>query len=215
MNLFKGSKHGDDMGKEALVVPRDMLFKEKYFEGFLEAKEYDFLSIIAKHYAYYPRGDELEHNAALQQIIPYVLLVNSRTKKVFAYRRAGSGKYQEKRLRNKWSCGVGGHIERCDDAEPVQSAMMRELQEEVVMKNYPQPFIVGYVNDDIGDVEKVHFGVVALAETEEQEIAMGDGEIAEGKFMNVDEIEVLFARDDVEVERWTQIAWPFVKQQLL
>lgn len=215
MNLFKGSSHGNDMGKEALVVRRDVLFREKYFEGFLPAEEYDFLSLIAKNHTYYPRGDELEHNAMLQQIIPYVLIVHPETKRVFAYRRTGSEKYQEKRLRNKWSCGVGGHIERCDDAEPVQSAMMRELREEVVMKNYPQPRIVGYVNDDVGDVEKVHFGIVALAESEEEDIAMGDGEIAEGKFMSVAEIEELFVRNDVEVESWALLVLPYVKQYLL
>ena len=203
------------MGKEALVVPRNILFEKKHFTGFLPLDSSDFISVILRSFQYAPRGDVLEHDASLKQIIPYVFIVNPRTKKVFAYRRANNEEYSEVRLRDRWSYGVGGHIEREDSKNPIEEAMMRELQEEVVMKQYPQPRIVGYVNwDEEGKVEHYHFGVVAIAETDEEEIAMGDGEIAEGKFMDVAEFEALLADPKNAFDKWTQLCWPFVRDYL-
>ena len=207
------------MGKEALVIPREILFKEKYIvKEFLPMEEHDYLKTILQNYSYTVRSDALEHEYSLKQIIPYVIIVNTRLRKIFAYRRAGNEKhYSEKRLYNKWSLGVGGHIERQDDQDPIQSAAVRELLEEIQMKKYPVPQLIGCVNDDsveIGDVEKYHFGVVFIAETDEEEIAMGDGEIAEGKFMSIEEVENVFADPANQIERWTSIVFPFVKKYL-
>lgn len=200
--------------KEALVVKREALFQERSFQGFLPAYEYNFIDVILREHDYHPRGDLLEHNELLQQVIPYVWIVNPREKKVFAYRRAANESYSEKRLRNKWSCGLGGHIEREDSGSPIEAAMMRELMEEVKMALYPKPRIVGYVNDDCGDVEKVHFGVVAIAETT-GDVQKGDEEMAEGRFFGIQELEALFAHPDNQVEAWTLLSWPYVKGYLL
>ena len=205
------------MGKEALVVERNILFKDKYFQGFLSVDEYDFLSLILEYFEYHLRGDELENNNLLQQIIPYVWIVNPIERKVFAYRRAsGKQNYREIRLMNKVSCGVGGHIDR-EDLVKVEDviirAMMRELQEEVVMSNYPKPKIVGYLNDDSDSVGRVHFGIVAVVEVN-GDVKKGDDEMVEGKFYSIDELERLFSDSNVEVESWTRISWPFVKGYL-
>lgn len=203
------------MAKEALVVPRAILFREKQFEGFLPLEAHDFQPVILAHLSYAVRTDALEHDTSLKQIISYVLIVNPRLKKIFVYRRANTKEvYSEARLWNKWSCGVGGHIEPQDDTDPLQGAAMRELQEEVKMRAYPLPRIVGFVNDEVGEVEKYHFGVVFLAETDEEEIAMGDGEIEEGRFMSVEEVERVFADPENHVERWTLAVLPFIKNYL-
>jgi len=202
------------MGKEALVIRRDLLFREKYFQGFLSSEKYDFISLILEYFEYHPRGDELENNNLLQQIIPYVWIVNLKEKKIFAYRRAsGKHNYQETRLMNKVSCGVGGHIDREDNDNPIENAMMRELMEEVVMSNYPKPKIVGYLNDDSDSVGRVHFGIVAVVEVN-GDVKKGDDEMVEGKFYSIDELERLFSDSNVEVESWTRISWPFVKGYL-
>ncbi len=200
--------------KEALVVKRGTLFRDKYFQGFLPVQEHDYMSIILREHEYHPRGNLLENNELLQQIIPYVWIINPREKKVFAYRRAANENYGEARLRNKWSCGLGGHIERQDSSDPIKIAMMRELMEEVRMQFYPRPKIVGYLKDDKGNVEKVHFGVVAIAETDER-VEKGDDEMAECRFMSISEIEDLFAYPDNQIETWTLLSWPFFKSYLL
>lgn len=202
------------MSKEALVVPRDILFGENHFQGFVPATEKDFLQTILKNYNYHLRGDELENNYQLQQIIPYIWIVNRQEKKVFAYRRAPNKNYTEKRLRNKWSCGLGGHIERQDKENPIISAALRELSEEVKIKNYSQLKIVGYLNDDSNEVGKVHFGVVVITETTHS-VEKGDDEMAECKLLTIKEFESLLSNQDVDIETWTKLSWPFVKDYLL
>ena len=201
------------MVKEALVVKREILFKDRYFEGLLSIDEKDYTSIILKNFLYYERGDKLENDSSLKQIIPYVLIINPKTKKIFSYRRANNQNYSERRLRNRWSFSLGGHIDRQDSGNPILSGMIRELHEEVKMEKYPEPKIIGYLNDDSGDVEKVHFGVLALAETLE-DVKKGDDEMAEGRFMSVNEIEELLKNPDNEFDKWTLLSWPFVKEYL-
>jgi predicted NUDIX family phosphoesterase len=201
------------MVREALAVKRDDLFADKYFEGFLPHDEHDFISVILDKHDYHERGDALETNEALQQIIPYVWIVNPETKQVFVYKRAADENYTEKRLRDKISCGVGGHIEREDSEDPINGAMVRELMEEVRMENYPEPKIVGYVNDDQGDVEKVHFGIVAIAETNEG-VEKGDDEMVEGKFHTVEEFNELLKDESLQFDPWTKISWDFVREYL-
>lgn len=201
------------MAKKALVVKREVLFKDGEFSGFVKAEKRDFIDNILTNYLYHERGDVLENDSSLQQVIPYVWIVNPETKEIFAYRRAGNQNYRETRLRNKWSCGVGGHIEDDDSGNPILSAMMRELKEEVKIANYPEPKIIGYINDDSDAVNSVHFAVVAVAETIES-VEKGDEEMAEGKLISMAEFERLLEDESVDIEKWTRITYPFVKEYL-
>ncbi len=202
------------MVKEALVVKKSILFLDKEFQGFLDADEHDYISKILENYNYNIRGDELENDSSLQQIIPYVWIVNPKEKKIFTYRRAsGKENYSEKRLMDKISCGVGGHIDREDSDNPIENAMMRELMEEVIMNQYPKPKIVGYLNDDSDSVGKVHFGIVAIAETFE-EVRKGDNEMKDGRFYSIGELESIFGDPKYEIESWTKLSWPYVKNYL-
>ena len=203
------------MPREILVVKRDVLFSDGEFQGFLKAEERDFISLILNNFEFRERED-VEQDPKWQQPIPYVWILNLLTKKIFAYQRASNSKYKEKRLGGKWSCGIGGHIDKDVDEigeNPLEKAMIRELKEEVSMKNYPLPKIVGYINDDSNSVGSVHFGVVALAETVEK-IKKGDGEMVRCGFYSISELEELFSNPENEIETWTQISWPFVKNYL-
>jgi len=198
------------MGREILVVKRNVLFKEGEFNGFVNIRQRDFADLILNNFEYVDRTDELENDSSIQQIIPYVWLVNPVTKKVFLYKRSSGG--GEGRLHNKYSGGVGGHIDKDTEEgseNPVIDAMMRELKEEVVMENYPLPKFVGYINDDSDSVGGVHFGVVAIAETEED--VKPDEHMTQGKFYSVDEVGEIFSSGENEVENWTRISWGFVR----
>jgi|SRR3989344_8398342 len=201
------------MVKEALVVKREILFKNKEFQGFISSEENDFIKIILDNYFYHERGDVLEYNENLQQIIPYVWIINPTSKKILAYKRSSGKNYKEKRLMDKWSCGVGGHIEKEDSKNPIINAMIRELKEEVKMLDYPTPKIIGYLNDDSNSVGKVHFAVVALVETSEY-VQKGDDEMSVCSFMSISELDNLFLNPNVEIESWTRLSWPFVKEYL-
>lgn len=204
------------MGKEdqqILVVRRGALFGENEFQGFLAAHERDFISTINESYEFMRRGD-VEEDRSIQQPIPYVWIVNPATKEVFVYTRSGKkGDYSEARLMNKVSCGVGGHIEQCDEKDPIYGAMMRELMEEIKTAEYPEPRIVGYINDDSTPVNSVHFGLVAIAETT-LAVEKGDDEMSEGRFVSVGELERMFEDPANDIEPWTRISWPHVRDYI-
>lgn len=193
------------------VTPRKVLFEKKEFQGFCSAEENDFLKIIMSSFEFQERG-KMEEDPTFKQIIPYVWIVNPKTKGVFAYRRAPDQRYDEARLRDKWSCGLGGHIDQknISSEDPITEAMLRELQEEVTMSSHSEPKVVGFLNDDENDVGRVHFGVVAVVHTEEA--SKGDDEMVHGKFYSVEELENVFADLNNNVESWTKLSWPFVKE---
>lgn len=203
------------MVKEILVVKTDKLFIN-YFQGFKSINEKDYLPIILKNFEYQERNEALENNAGFKQLINYIFIINPKTKKIFAYKRDKkySQDYKEMRLHNKISLGIGGHIDKEDSGDVIYDSMLRELEEEVVMEKYSRPKIVGFINDDSEMVGKVHFGVVSILETE-QEVSSREGdEIKEAGFYSINEIEKLFSSPENEVEGWTRIMWPFVRDYI-
>ncbi|MEK6909240.1 MAG: NUDIX domain-containing protein [Nanoarchaeota archaeon] len=201
------------MGDEILVVKRDVLFKESDFQGFNPIDEKNYLDIILENYNYLIRTHGLENDSSIKQPIPYVWILNPSEKKIFLYKRSKTG--NEGRLRDKFSGGVGGHIDKKTEENsdnPILDAMIRELKEEVFIKEYPIPKIVGFVNDDSDTVGEVHFGIVALAETDHEVKPIED--MTHGKFYSINEIEEIFSSSNNEVESWTRISWPFIKDYL-
>ncbi|MEK6893709.1 MAG: NUDIX domain-containing protein [Nanoarchaeota archaeon] len=201
------------MGDDILVVKKEILFKEGEFEGFLPIEKKNYLFIILNNFEYRERTSELEEDGAWQQPIPYIWIINQKQKKVFLYKRDVTG--NEGRLYEKYSGGVGGHIDKKtekNEANPVISAMMRELKEEVTMDNYPTPKIIGFINLREG-VEEVHFGIVAVAVTEDEVKPAED--MASGRFYDAEEADSLLSNPESNVERWTQVSWSFIKDILL
>lgn len=207
------------MSREILVVKREILFPGGAPQGFVEETGQGYIKTVLEKYEYKERNDALEHDTSFKQIIPYVWIVNPNLKKVFLYKRAPSTNphYKEQRYLNKFAGGVGGHIDKDTEEktqDPIHAAMMRELREEVALDEYPIPKIVGYVNDDEDDLGSVHFGVVALAATSQEQIVVTDGG-SFGAFYSSDEIDNFFANPENKIETWTTLSWPFVKKYLL
>ena len=211
------------MAKHALVVKRDMLFQGDEFQGFLSLKERDLVSVILNNHFYHPRGDELENDSSLKQVIPYIWIVSPGRKEVFLYKRKlnatdKANEYKEERYLNKYSGGVGGHIDQDTEGEsenPITQAMMRELKEEVEMEGDHQPRFFGYINDDSDSIGKVHFGLVALVESDGKVKAKAEEGLEEGKFYSIEEADRLMNDSMVQKENWTNICWPFVRDYLL
>ena len=116
-----------DPNQKIIVVERNLLFGDDYFEGFKPTEEVDYESRILQNYTVMRRGsteepeDHSEGNAELnlgfKQPIGYTLIFNSELGKVFAYQRSSKDhEYDEKRLQGKWSWGFGGHIEPLDSS---------------------------------------------------------------------------------------------------
>ena len=101
-----------------LVVKTEDLFKDHHFEGFRSIDEKDYIDYILNNHYYEERNEDLENNPEHTQIIPYVWIINPLLKKAFIYQRSLGKDYQETRHINKYSGGVGGHV---DDLLELQS----------------------------------------------------------------------------------------------
>jgi len=121
---------------QIIVVERDTLFKDGDFQGFKNHSEIDYESVILSNIKSMRRGNA-EIDPTHKQPIGYALIINPKTKKVFAYQRSSKDQhYSEKRLQGKWSWGVGGHIDYSDNHHENQllGSMLRELEEEIEIK---------------------------------------------------------------------------------
>lgn len=96
-----------------------------------------------------------------KQLIPYCVFRHRDD--VFVYRRTGAS--GDSRLHNRYSVGVGGHINPADGdagANAYEAAFWRELDEELRLKQRHFNEVVGLLYDPTDEVGQVHFGVVHL-----------------------------------------------------
>lgn len=194
---------------EVMVVERDVLLGERSFQGFSPAAAYDYESIILRSSRYAPRRN-VEQDPSFKQPIAYCVITNPSASLVFAYRRAtGEGEYDEERLRGKWSIGIGGHIGLADsDAspDPIRASMQRELEEELFWEGPFRPRIIGYINDDVDMVGKVHFGLLYLTETDALKISPRTEEISVARMVSAREWGAMIASGNDAIEGWSLIA---------
>jgi predicted NUDIX family phosphoesterase len=140
--------------EEVFVVPRDTLGKtnDKFTP---RNKSMDYTQLQSKG-RFILRSDA-EYNAALMQVIPYILVLDSTGTKLYVSRR----KAGEERLQGKLSF-FGGHINPCDfNSNIVLTAAERELSEEVKHQKAAGSGLsfIGYVKDESSATSE-HFGVV-------------------------------------------------------
>ena len=186
------------MGEDVLVVPRDRLFLSGAFHGFSAEGIARYLAAIAEHAFFVPRVG-VENDPRLKQIIPYVVLRNG--DRIFLVERTRGG--SEERLREKFSIGIGGHInpeDIGDAADPVEAGMRRELEEEVHVPAGWQVRPVGALNDDQEAVGSVHFGLVYVADLPSAEVRVRETAKLVGTFATLQEIHDVYAR----LETWSQ-----------
>ena len=185
--------------ERVLVVPRDALFFERYFQGFLSAEEYDYLPIIKKNKMFLDRN-MAEKDPNFKQIIPYnVFILNN---KVFLMQRTKN--QTEERLHDKLSLGIGGHINEIDHEEDIiELGRQREFLEEVNYYGGQDVKLLGYINDDHVDVGKVHFGLVFLIKGDNDKIEVREKDKMTGRLLSLSEVRDKFAL----LEEWSKIVF--------
>jgi predicted NUDIX family phosphoesterase len=186
------------MGEDVLVVPRERLFPSGAFHGFSAEGIARYLGVIAEHAFFAPRVG-VEDDPGLKQIIPYVVLRNG--DRIFLVKRTRGG--SEERLREKFSIGIGGHInpeDISDAADPVAAGMRRELEEEVLVPAGWQVRPVGALNNDQEAVGSVHFGLVYVADLPSAEVRVRETGKLVGAFATLQEIHDVYA----SLETWSQ-----------
>lgn len=191
---------------EIMVIEKSVLFLNNHFLGFTEKGDYE--SIILKNYEWMDR-QVAEKNDLFRQPICYIIICNLKLRKIFVYQRASQDKdYPEKRLQGKYSCGIGGHIEKTDlkATNPIQASLLRELKEEVKITDAKEISIIGYINDEKDDVGKVHFGLLYLLNTKEEKITPLAREIQNGKLIDFTEFVNICSNSSLDVEGWAKIS---------
>ncbi len=146
-----------------------------------------------------------EKDIKYKQFIPYVLL--EREDGLFAcYQRHGT----ETRLHEKYSAGVGGHIDEPDNQndarKTMETGMYRELSEELsnFQKNMIDLEYLGIINEVESEVGLVHIGIVFVAKCKAGYIPTAAYELKNMEWKTKDEISKL------DKELWTELAFRLI-----
>jgi predicted NUDIX family phosphoesterase len=154
------------------------------------------------------RRSEIEEDPSFKQIIPYAII--SYKDSFYLFRRT-SGQ-TEKRLHNKFSLGVGGHMNPHDSVEPKEQyltdELKRELNEEVTLLNgclIEDIEFIGFINDDTIPVGRVHIGLLYNIHVSNKEVY-----INEMDKMTADWIDKSGLAEFYEgMETWTKITFDY------
>ncbi|MGC9383749.1 MAG: NUDIX domain-containing protein [Kosmotogaceae bacterium] len=132
-------------------------------EGLLKIEISWLSELMEKNGKYIPR-EKAEIDERYRQIIPYVVLKDHDGYYLFKRTK----KQGEKRLHEKYTLGVGGHVNQKDSHKDgvwksFEEGMQREVKEEVeiVIKSIEY---LGLINDLSTPVSRVHLGVAYIAD---------------------------------------------------
>lgn len=167
------------MEEQVLVIPNytiKNLITEENDIGFYKITDDKFDSIIESK-SFFMNRSEAENDFNHRQVIPYICVKYDQ--EYLLYKRlSGSG---ENRLHDKYSLGIGGHVNPVDSKDnlycyqlsSLYNCIYREIEEELCiqttdhissfpLKNteYKNPVKIGYLISNFSDVDRVHLGVV-------------------------------------------------------
>jgi predicted NUDIX family phosphoesterase len=186
--------------EHVLVVRRDDIFPDGAWHGFVGEGLERCQRVIREQSFFMPRA-EVEEDPSYQQIIPYVVFRHR--DRYFLTRRLKAS--SEKRLRQQYSLGVGGHINPGDleAGDPISDGLKREWEEEVDYRGKFDATLLGLINDDSSPVSKVHLAVVFLVDGDSPEIAIKETEKLSGELLTLDEMRIYY----LGMESWSQIVY--------
>lgn len=187
-SLIKKYRH-----EKVFVVPTHLLSNIK--NGFSSISEYNesIISQTIESKGSFMYRYEAEYNPVVQQIIPFIIIINNDENKIYtSFRLKG-----DIRFNNIYSIGFGGHINTKDlyldlyiknnkNISLVDNAANRELTEEV--KIYSKSFnkkIIGFVRD-LSSNSPEHTGVVYAISLNKVSIKEKDKML--GQWMNIDQL---------------------------
>ncbi|HEX5415367.1 MAG TPA: phosphoesterase, partial [Chloroflexota bacterium] len=101
---------------------------------------------------------------------------------------------------------IGGHVNATDAGNRVTpaalaAAIRREVAEEVALEAMPDIRYIGVINSNLGPVEQVHLGIVAVANLPAPIVTLRDPTLADGRF---DPLPALTERL-AEFETWSKL----------
>ncbi len=192
--------------EQVLVVERKVVEQVGLFHGL----NFNVAPYLDKLFApgipkFMPRP-EAEANPDYKQLIPYVIMTcNGKYLTYVRGKRAG-----ETRLVSKRSIGIGGHINPVDHEAPLfgtdfreiyNTAVQREVAEEVDVQANHTDQIVALLNDDTNEVGQVHLGVVHLWTLDTETVTRKEQMITQLTFMTPEQLNEV----KETMETWSQL----------
>ncbi len=154
------------------------------------------------------RRSELEEDPSFKQIIPYAIISNDNS--FYLFRRASV--QTEKRLHNKYSLGVGGHMNPGSFIEPKEQYLIdelrRELFEEVRLQNgclIEDIEFIGFINDDTIPVGRVHIGLLYNIHVSNKDLSINEIDKMTANWIDKSELADFYNG----MESWSKIAFDF------
>ncbi len=187
------------MDENVLVVPAESIERHLKTE-FEPAAARSVIATANQTRKFLPRS-KVEQDETHKQIIPYICI-----------RHGGSfvllqrtNKQSEARLHNKFSLGIGGHINDQEVAagaqDLVHAGMLRELREEISVGADWKLNLLGTIYDPTTPVGRVHFGIVYELETPEKSFALNEPDLMSGQWVSVGDL----ASYKERMETWSQL----------
>ena len=182
--------------EQVLVLPRNVLDSvcpSQFNTNLGEARP------VIEKACFFKARNTVEKDFTLKQIIPYVVVQCG--DRFLSIQR--TTKQTESRLHNKYSVGVGGHINNTDTASGsvIEAGMRRELNEEISIPGEMSCDLVGIINDDSTEVARVHTGFVFLLKTSSPDFQVMEIDHHQAQWRTTKE---LIALGD-QLESWSQL----------
>jgi predicted NUDIX family phosphoesterase len=186
--------------ERVLCVHRSDVFPNGPWDGLVSEGLDAAQHLIRERSFFMPRGD-VEDDPSYQQVIPYLVFRHDGRYLLTRRLKASS----EKRLRNLYSLGVGGHInpEDVKSGDPVGVGMRREWEEEVVYTGTFETRLLGLIHEESAPVGRVHLGVVYLVEGDSPEIAIRETDKLAGQLLTLEEMRIHY----LQMESWSQLVY--------
>ena len=178
------------------VIPRTAIMGSAGWHGLRTTDLTASIEAIERAGRFEPR-DAMEQDLAFKQVIPYLVLRDG--PRYFLMRRTRAG--GDERLHDRWSIGVGGHLNPGDGG--IDGGLRREWAEEVEADFMPPFRLLGLLNDDSTDVGRVHLGAVYEADAAGRPVAIRETDKLTGRFAAPGEVAALAA----DLETWSRLVF--------
>jgi len=186
--------------EHVLCVTRAEVFPDGAWHGFVDT-ELDRVQKVIRERSFFMLRSDVEDDPSYQQIIPYVVFRHHGRYLLTRRLRASS----EKRLRQQYSLGIGGHINPgdLDAGDPIADGLKREWEEEVDYQGHFEARLLGLLNDESSPVSKVHLAVVFLLDGDTPEISIRETDKLAGELLTLQEMRIHY----LEMESWSQMVY--------
>lgn len=192
--------------EQVLVVNRKVVEQVGMFNGLVFDVDRYLRKLFVQGVPRFIPRSQAEADPSCKQLIPYVIMSNNG--KYLTYVRGSRA--GETRLLGLRSIGIGGHINPVDDEVPLfdtdfremyNTAVKREVAEEVSVQAGYTERIVALLNDDSNEVGSVHLGVVHYWVLDAPNVKKREQMITQMAFMTPAELHQV--RDTLET--WSQL----------